>query len=776
MASPDLSSKYKRHLRALPNAYDRPRGVDRQVAYIGEGLIDPTGLDTLDQIGEIDIDDEDPDHRRMLLDELAIDVGEKYLDDIYKEDKSEDEGEPQAEAIRYHVHPPIASPSVGLQLKARTKRELAWMKVRQLLIEEEEKTSTPRKPTRRPGIPEDSCSDASDDSCNTVMLLDAMAQSTLQQSSFVNAEYSGRPPTPRKPQQGASNTANRVAQFLQAGRSSDDDTSSTKSSCSTDMPSRWTLTATLEHVTKTCQRMELSDTALARVASHLAAIDQIVNTDVSSRLSSTQVSNDSSGYETHSGVDTLADYPRTGVTTTARSSFKAFVAAEDVTETMAAYSNLLASCGLHGVKINEPWQLYNHIRDAVYSKLGFRQKQLFKLINTRFNLYKQRPAANKRVCIVGAGPVGLRAAVELALLGSEVSVLEKRTKFNRENMLHLWPWVVQDLASLGAKVLHSRFCKSRTYFHVSTRQVQVILLKVALLVGVKIHFATSFQAIIAPEEARAGSRPFYSIRTEPQIPVVEFTAVLGATGVNDQLAEPAAINRFVFSQKESLGIVCYFPNLETTEEMKVKEFSWTTQLKHQMLNKLRDVGIDLDNIVYFRGEMHYLVMTPKRENLLVHRVVYKNYPDPKDLVRKENVDQDALRIFVKSIVRFAGIPRRTDFASVNLFDFSSLTRADKAASILTSHGKKLYVGLIGDSLLEPVWHEGVGTCRGFLGALDGVWMVAQIGKKTDEQLLADRELTYKIMRRVSGHHREELQKNVRKYMVDPRSRYKVGSS
>jgi hypothetical protein len=32
------------------------------------------------------------------------------------------------------------------------------------------------------------------------------------------------------------------------------------------------------------------------------------------------------------------------------------------------------------------------------------------------------------------------------------------------------------------------------------------------------------------------------------------------------------------------------------------------------------------------------------------------------------------------------------------------------------------------------------------------------------------------MRRVSGHHREELQKNVRKYMVDPRSRYKVGSS
>lgn len=110
---------------------------------------------------------------------------------------------------------------------------------------------------------------------------------------------------------------------------------------------------------------------------------------------------------------------------------------------------------------------------------------------------------------------------------------------------------------------------------------------------------------------------------------------------------------------------------------------------------------------------------------------------------------------------------------MSLFDFSSLTRAEKAASVLTSYGKKLYVGLIGDSLLEPVWHEGVGTCRGFLGALDGVWMVAQIGLKADKQLLADREAAYKVMQRLSGHHRDEMQKNVRKYTVDPRSRYMI---
>ncbi|KAG3046839.1 hypothetical protein PI125_g26923 [Phytophthora idaei] len=50
--------------------------------------------------------------------------------------------------------------------------------------------------------------------------------------------------------------------------------------------------------------------------------------------------------------------------------------------------------------------------------------------------------------------------------------------------------------------------------------------------------------------------------------------------------------------------------------MKRKEFSWTTRLKHHMLDEMRDVGIDLENIVYSRGDIQYLIMTPKRHNLL----------------------------------------------------------------------------------------------------------------------------------------------------------------
>lgn len=570
------------------------------------------------------------------------------------------------------------------------------------------------------------------------------------------------------------------------------------------------LLATLDQLTQSCQRTELSEVAIARISTLLASINQIVRDDVQKhrgqpnrvirRLSSSHwVKGEQEPAEPEKPQraptpppkpvvevprEPIAPVPTASATVDnvkvksgpgVLNAFKAFDAAQNLIETLSSFNKLLTDCGLSGVKVDEPWRVYNHIRAAVYSKLGFRHKQLFKLLDARFNLdvYKRKPAAKKRVCIIGAGPVGLRAAVETALLGGQVVVLEKRKHFSRENILHLWPWVVQDLTALGAKVFFPSFCHSTAYFHVGTRQLQVILLKVALLVGVTVYSSTAFEGLVAPNSEENDNKPFYTVATQPQIPWMEFTAVLGASGTNDKLAVPAGINRFVFSRKEALGIVCYFPNLGTTEEKKVTEFSWTIQFKQQMFAKMREIGVDLENIVYYRGEMHYLVMTPKRQNLLEQKVLKENHPEPGDLVQDDNINKSVLHEYVKRVVSFLGIPKKAEFSRIRMFDFSSRTRADKAASILTSHGKKLYVGLIGDSLIEPFWPEGVGTCRGFLGALDGVWMVAQIGKKSDEQLLADREMAYRVIQHVSGFRRDDLQKNVRKYTVDPKSRYTV---
>lgn len=60
--------------------------------------------------------------------------------------------------------------------------------------------------------------------------------------------------------------------------------------------------------------------------------------------------------------------------------------------------------------------------------------------------------------VVGAGPCGLRTAVELGFLGFRVVLLEKRETFSRNNVLHLWPFVIHDLRGLGAKKFYGKFC------------------------------------------------------------------------------------------------------------------------------------------------------------------------------------------------------------------------------------------------------------------------------------------------------------------------------
>lgn len=588
---------------------------------------------------------------------------------------------------------------------------------------------------------------------------------------------------------------------------------------------RMQLLATLRTLLEDVEKHELSDIGMVRISILLSTVDQIVredlskerppqgimrrlsmlvptpNNDAASKAPAPWVRSNQAMEEYERGhTTTIADIekqidqrkqspspPRAPspqltllpvdgtITENAMTAFTEFETAQNLSEILHAFDRLLLECGVGETDARTPGRVYHHVKSGLYTQFAFRQKQLFRLLDAKLatDVYKRQPCLQKRVCVVGCGPVGLRAAVELALLGAQVVVIDKRKLFNRENILHMWPWVVQDLTSLGAKVFFPQFCHSSAYFHVGTRQLQCILLKVALLLGVKVYPGTSLEGLAAPDSIVSDRKSYYTVVTKPQIPWMEFTAVLGACGNKDKLGTHAGIKRFVFSRKEAIGLVCYFPNLGTNEEKTVNEFSWTIQFKQRMFAKMREIGIDLENVVYYRGEYHYLVMTPKRSNLLAQGVLKINYPIVSDLVAVENIDAGALNDYVARIINFFEIPQKSEFARVRLFDFSSRTRAAQAANVLTSRGKKLYVGLIGDALMEPFWPEGLGTCRGFLSAMDACWMVAQIGKQSDEQILADRELGYRIMQHISGFQRDDLQKNVRKYNADPTSRYTV---
>lgn len=93
----------------------------------------------------------------------------------------------------------------------------------------------------------------------------------------------------------------------------------------------------------------------------------------------------------------------------------------------------------------------------------------------------------------------------LSLRGTEVLinnvtlqvVVEKRDRMSRNNVLHLWPFVIEDLRALGAKKFFGKFCAG-AIDHISIRQLQCILMKVALLLGVEIHTEVSFEKLLHP--------------------------------------------------------------------------------------------------------------------------------------------------------------------------------------------------------------------------------------------------------------------------------------
>lgn len=109
----------------------------------------------------------------------------------------------------------------------------------------------------------------------------------------------------------------------------------------------------------------------------------------------------------------------------------------------------------------------------------------------------------QRVLVIGAGPCGLRTAIEAQLLGAKVVVIEKRDRFSRNNVLHLWPYNIHDLRGLGAKKFCGKFCAG-AIDHISIRQLQSILLKVSLLLGVEVYESVGFEKLIEPSDIETG--------------------------------------------------------------------------------------------------------------------------------------------------------------------------------------------------------------------------------------------------------------------------------
>ncbi|KAK7913123.1 hypothetical protein WMY93_013334 [Mugilogobius chulae] len=363
---------------------------------------------------------------------------------------------------------------------------------------------------------------------------------------------------------------------------------------------------------------------------------------------------------------------------------------------------------------------------------------------------KGQAAVGTRCLIIGGGPCGLRTAIELALMGAKVVVIEKRDSFSRHNVLHLWPFTIHDLRGLGAKKFYGKFCAG-AIDHISIQQLQLILLKVALLVAVEFHINTEFIKLLEPPEDQENKESGWRAAIRPaDHPVAnfDFDVIVGADGRRNTLD---GFKRKEFRGKLAIAITANFVNRNTTAEAKVEEISGVAFIFNQkfFMDLKEETGVDLENIVYYKDNTHYFVMTAKKQSLLDKGVVMNDYIDTQMLLSSENVNQEALLCYAREAADFGTnyqLPM-LDFAlnhcgqpDVAMFDFTSMYASENAALVRERFGHQLLVALVGDSLLEPFWPMGTGCARGFLAAFDLAWMVKSWAEgRPVLEVLAERE-------------------------------------
>ncbi|XP_021256645.1 F-actin-methionine sulfoxide oxidase MICAL2 isoform X1 [Numida meleagris] len=394
--------------------------------------------------------------------------------------------------------------------------------------------------------------------------------------------------------------------------------------------------------------------------------------------------------------------------------------------------------------------------------------------------YKRgKSCMNTKCLIIGGGPCGLRTAIELAFLGAKVVVVEKRDTFSRNNVLHLWPFTIHDLRGLGAKKFYGKFCAG-SIDHISIRQLQLILFKVALMLGVEIHVNLEFVKVLEPPEDQENQKIGWRAEFLPvdhPLSEYEFDVIIGADGRRNTLE---GFRRKEFRGKLAIAITANFINRNTTAEAKVEEISGVAFIFNQKFfqDLKEETGIDLENIVYYKDSTHYFVMTAKKQSLLDKGVIINDYVDTELLLCGENVNQSNLLSYAREAADFATnyqLPS-LDFAinhygqpDVAMFDFTSMYASENAALVRERHRHQLLVALVGDSLLEPFWPMGTGCARGFLAAFDTAWMVRSWAQgKPPLEILAERESIYRLLPQTTP---ENINKNFDQYTIDPGTRY-----
>ena len=92
-------------------------------------------------------------------------------------------------------------------------------------------------------------------------------------------------------------------------------------------------------------------------------------------------------------------------------------------------------------------------------------------------------------------------------------MIESRHTMDRNNVIKLWSFVMEDLKSLGAKKLYPGLGNGSVN-HISIRMLQMTLLKMTLILGTIVYIRESFKSIQPPASPRSKWRVITEVRCE----------------------------------------------------------------------------------------------------------------------------------------------------------------------------------------------------------------------------------------------------------------------
>ena len=255
--------------------------------------------------------------------------------------------------------------------------------------------------------------------------------------------------------------------------------------------------------------------------------------------------------------------------------FKAFVEAQSFPDILRHFSELLGHIKISPGRFCEFFPKFKH---ALMPYVPFRYKEIFKILETKYKQkpYEGMPAEKQRVLVVGAGPCGMRTAIEVQLLGAKTIVIEKREDFTRHNILKLWKFLVADFKMLGIKKFVGKFCAGPIN-HIGIKTLQLFLAKVTLMLGVQVEAPIALLELVEPSNG-AGWKAKYS-KESVLLDSYEFDMLVVASG---KKVAVEGFNRRSLDAKLSIAVTANLLQQGTPEEAAVEQISGISKQYHQV--------------------------------------------------------------------------------------------------------------------------------------------------------------------------------------------------